>query len=77
MSWSSAERKGAIWIALGTVAMIVLSISYLWYRAGSSPEIDPWDFLKISIVVSLVWAAIGVTMGIFVVMVLRKNTKES
>ena len=65
-------RRGAALTALGTLAMIGLSLAYLWTRPEAAP-VSLWDFTKLAIVVAAVWAAIGVTMGIFIVMILKKN----
>lgn len=71
MASSQIARKGAVWVTVCTLAVIAATVAYLWQT--SSADVSTWDFIKISLVVALVWAAIGVTMGIFIVMILKKN----
>jgi len=45
----------------------------LWTTSYDEPGVPPMSFLKVSVVIAIVWAAIGATMAFFIVMVLRKN----
>jgi len=73
MAWSNRARKGAIGTAIGTLLMTALSLLWLWKTSYGAPGVTPLSFLKLGIVIAIVWTAIGTTMAIFVVMVLRKN----
>ena len=73
MAWSARARKGAVGTLMGTVILTGLSLLWLWSKTQGDPGVTPLAFLKIGIVVAIVWAAIGATMAFFIVMVLRKN----
>lgn len=75
MAWSARARKGAYFTGIATLAMIAFSLLWLWSKVSADPDITLWAFLKIGFVVAAVWAAIGITMGIFIVMVLRRNER--
>ena len=76
MTWTRSMRRGAGFTSLGTLAMIAVSIWYLSARPEAA-EISLWDFTKMSAVVVAVWSAIGITMGIFIVMILKKNENRA
>ena len=65
-------RRGAFVTAGATALFTLASLAYLW---GRLPEggATLWAVVKLAIVVVLVWASIGATMGFFIVMILRKN----
>lgn len=71
MVWTSNMRRGAALTALGTVAMTLFTLGALWTWFGA--ETPLWTFTKIGVVIALVWSAIGATMGIFIVMIIKKN----
>lgn len=73
MAWSNSAKKGAFLTAAGTLIVTVLSILYLWFTTYGWDGVTTADFIKVAIVTTVVWFAIGVTMAIFIVMVLRKN----
>lgn len=72
MTWTRSMRRGANITAIGTIVMIALSLAYLWFRPEAE-VVSLWDFAKLSTVVAIVWVVIGITMGIFIVMILKKN----
>jgi len=72
MTWSPTMRRGAGLTALATVVFTLASIAYLW-TTTSNLDVPVWGFIKMAAIVSFVWAAIGATMGIFIVMILKKN----
>ncbi len=72
MTWTKNMLRGAGLTFLGTATMIALSVLYLWHRPEAA-AVSTWDFTKLAVVVVFVWAAIGITMGIFIVMILKKN----
>ena len=74
MIWSHRMRQGAGLTTIGTIIATALSILYLWFRPEAA-AISTWDFAKMAFVVVLVWTLIGITMGIFIVMILRKNER--
>lgn len=76
MTWTPNMRRGAFGTTLGTLAMIAISLFYLAGRPETA-QISTWDFVKMGAVVSCVWSAIGVTMGIFIVMILKKNENHT
>lgn len=73
MVWSKREKSGAVWTALATIAVIVASIAYLWLKTRGWEGVTNWAFLKIAVVITLVFASIGGVMAFFIVMVIRKN----
>jgi|GEM_PF-5021231 len=73
MAWSRRARMGAISTLLGTIILTALSLIWLWATSYGDPGVTPISFLKIGVVIAIVWAAIGATMAFFIVMVLRKN----
>lgn len=70
MTWTAPMRRGAGVVAAGTLIVTLVSLGLLWPRAEG---VAFWDFVKLGLVVVLVWAAIGGTMGFFIVMILKKN----
>lgn len=75
MAWSRTARKGAWFTALGTIIVTAFSVAYLWFSTYGWDGVTTFEFIKIAVVTSLVWFAIGTTMAIFIVMVLEKNEK--
>ncbi len=73
MAWSKRARKGAFGTAIATIILTALSLLWLWVTSYGEPGVTPLSFLKIGVVIAIVWAAIGATMAFFIVMVLRKN----
>lgn len=73
MSWSKRAKQGAIWTGFGTVAVIAVSVIYLWIKTAGLEGVSVMEFVKIALVMGLVFAAIGAVMMFFIVMVLRKN----
>jgi len=73
MAWSNRARKGAVGTAIATVVLTALSLLWLWTTSYDEPGVTPMSFFKVSVVIAIVWAAIGATMAFFIVMVLRKN----
>lgn len=71
MKWSQSMRRGAAAVVLGTLLMIVFTLAFLWMNAAEGVTL--LGFLQVSVVIFAVWVAIGATMGIFIVMILRKN----
>jgi len=71
MTWTRNMRRGASAVVIGTLVMIAFTLLFLWKT--SADGVTLWDFLKVSFVIFAVWSAIGGTMGIFIVMILRKN----
>lgn len=71
MKWSQSMRRGAAAVVLGTLLMIVFTLVFLWMNAAEGVTL--LGFLQVSVVIFAVWVAIGATMGIFIVMILRKN----
>ena len=73
MAWSKRTRMGALGTVIGTIALTILSLMWLWMTTYSDPGVTPMSFLKLGVVIAIVWAAIGATMAFFIIMVLRKN----
>jgi len=73
MVWSKRAQMGVICTCLGTIVLTALSLLWLWNSTYGDPGVTPISFLKIGVVIAIVWAAIGATMAFFIVMVLRKN----
>jgi len=71
MVWTQAMRKGAFGTALATIFVTAISLVYLKLFHGQG--INPWAFTKMAFIIAAVWAAIGATMGIFIVMIISKN----
>ena len=71
MKWSQSMRRGAAAVVLGTLLMIVFTLAFLWMNAAEGVTL--LGFLQVSVVIFAAWVAIGATMGIFIVMILRKN----
>ena len=65
--------KRGLWIMIGaTVTVIAATLIYLAFREEAA-EVSAWDFTKMAIVISIVWTAIGATMTIFIIMIIKKN----
>lgn len=65
-----------VWIiAAVTVALAVLSALYLRARTQDMPGVTADTFWPIGWITIGVFATIGLVMGIFIVMVLRKNAE--
>ena len=77
MTWSRGMRRGAWITAAGTGLMIVLTLGYLWNLTQGWDGVTPWAFLKMGVVIAVVWMAIGATMGFFIVMIIQKNEGRS
>ena len=75
MTWTRGMKFGAAGTAAATLVFIALSLGYLWINHGSG--VTGWQFTRIALVIAGVWAAIGTTMGIFIVMIIRKNEGRS
>lgn len=73
MAWSKRARTGALSTFIGTIVLTALSLLWLWSTTYGQPGVTPMSFLKIGVVISIVWGGIGATMAFFIVMVLRKN----
>ena len=73
MAWTKRARKGAWGTLVGTILLTALSLIWLYFETYGQEGVTPMSFLKIGIVIAIVWAAIGATMAFFIVMVLRKN----
>ena len=73
MAWSKRAKKGAWGTVAGTILLTALSLIWLYLNTYGQDGVTPMSFLKIGIVIAIVWAAIGATMAFFIVMVLRKN----
>ena len=65
-------RRGAWWVGLGTLVMILTTFGYLGAQLQNT-DATTWTVIKLGIVIAIVWSAIGTTMGVFVVMILKKN----
>lgn len=64
----------AMWIiAIVTATLTVLSVLYLRARTQGMPGVTEETFWPIGWITMGVFAAIGIVMGIFIIMVLRKN----
>lgn len=73
MAWSKRARKGLLLCVLVTIGFTLASIFWLWTGVRDDPNVTMLAFAKIAAVVAGVWIAIGATMTIFIVMVLRRN----
>ena len=71
MAWTRSMVKGAALTTLCTIAAIYGTLSLMWAQFGAVTERG--DFVTMSVIIAVVWAAIGGVMGIFIVMILKKN----
>ncbi len=75
MAWSKRARHGAMATLVATVVLTALSLLWLWLTSYGEAGVTPMSFLKIGVVIAIVWASIGATMAFFIVMVLNKNER--